>query len=123
MKSKKVKLFVFSLILIVSPLLGGINNSYAADIPPAYTHLSWQNDTLTTMTMSWKTSVETASIVQYGIQDVLENEVTGVDAIWHAVELTDLQPDTIYKYRVGNGESCPEHLEMKEGKLLMQSAV
>ncbi len=115
MKSKKVKLFVFSLILIVSPLLGGINNSYAADIPPAYTHLSWQNDTLTTMTMSWKTSVETGSIVQYGIQDVLENEVTGVDAIWHAVELTDLQPDTIYKYRVGNGESWSRELVFKTG--------
>ncbi len=115
MISKKLQLFVFSLILIISPLLGGINSSFAKDIVPAYVHLSWQNDTLTTMTMSWKTSEETASIVQYGIQDVLENEVTGSDAIWHAVEITNLQSNTIYKYRVGNGDSWSRELVFKTG--------
>ena len=116
MKLIKAQLFVFSLILIISPLLGGINNAYAEDIPPDYVHLSWQNDTLTTMTISWKTSVETVSIVQYGIQDVLENEVTGEDAVWHVVEITDLPSDTTYKYRVGDGDTWSRELIFKTGK-------
>ncbi|MBY9000500.1 MAG: metallophosphoesterase family protein, partial [Candidatus Heimdallarchaeota archaeon] len=115
MKPNKVKLFIIAFVLIISPLLGGINSAYAEDIPPTYVHLSWQNDTLTTMTISWKTSVETPSIIQYGIQDVLENEISGVDAKWHAVEVTDLQSDTIFKYRVGDGDTWSDEHIFKTG--------
>ncbi len=115
MRYKNVRLFVFSFILIISPLMGGINNALADDILPSYVHLSWQNDTLTTMTISWKTSEETVSIVQYGIQDILENEVTGEDALWHAVEITDLPSDTVYKYRVGDGDTWSGEYSFKTG--------
>ncbi|MHA1691241.1 MAG: metallophosphoesterase, partial [Candidatus Heimdallarchaeaceae archaeon] len=116
MRVKKLQLFIITFILLVSPFLGGINGVFAEDIPPGYIHLSWQNDNLTTMTFTWRTAEITGSIVQYGIQDVLENEVSGIDAIWHVVEATNLQSDTVYKYRVGNGESWSDEYNFKTGR-------
>lgn len=80
----------------------------AEDYKPVYIHLSWNDDTETTVAISWKTANETATIVQYGIQDVTEHEIGGISGTWHHIKLTDLSPGTRYKYRVGNGEIWSE---------------
>ncbi len=77
---------------------------------PRFIHVSWSKpDAATTQTVTWMTdSTEDSSMVQYGIDDVTENEFEGyafqgndeLGAI-HVVELEDLEPDTTYVYRVG----------------------
>lgn len=111
MDFKKNKLFTIIIMLIIlSPLSSLFNNVIAADESPKYIHLSWQHDPKTTMTISWRTNIETESIVQYGVDDSSTFEQVGTSGKWHAVELTSLHPDTKYLYRVGNGEIwCAEN--------------
>ncbi len=111
MDIRKNKLFTIIIMLIIlSPLSSLFNNVIAADESPKYIHLSWQHDPKTTMTISWRTNIETESIVQYGIDNSSTFEQVGASAQWHAVELTNLHPDTKYLYRVGNGEIwCAEN--------------
>lgn len=82
----------------------------AAASAPRFVHVSWSMpDASTTMTATWMTdSTDDSSRVQYGVDDVTENEVEGyafqgngeLGAI-HAVEMEGLDPDTTYLYRVG----------------------
>jgi len=85
----------------------------AAEASPRFVHLSWSApDASTGMTVTWMSdSVEDSSIVQYGVQDVTENEVAGTafmanDALGavHSVALSPLEPSTKYLYRVGGPE-------------------
>ena len=82
--------------IILSPLSSLFSNVIAADESPKYIHLSWQHDPKTTMTISWRTNIETESIVQYGVDDSSTFEQVGTSGKWHAVELTSLHPDTKY---------------------------
>ena len=108
MKNKLRNYFILVLTLIMSATVLPTFTLASADgevsNPPMYIHLSWQHDPTTTMTISWKTGNETASIVQYGEESVTDNEVSGESGIWHHVELTNLKPNTVYLYRVGDGK-------------------
>ncbi|MHA1399086.1 MAG: fibronectin type III domain-containing protein [Candidatus Heimdallarchaeaceae archaeon] len=75
-------------------------DTYARNI-----HLSWQNNSSTTITVSWRTVDEGPSFVEYGLTTSYGQRVTGDNGIFHLVELTNLQPNTVYHYRVINGSS------------------
>lgn len=86
-----------------------LSSSWALSAP-RYVRVSWtQPDTATTMTLSWTTdSAGDPSIARYGIQSVEEftahgQALTPLGEIGatHEVELTGLQPDTVYQYQVG----------------------
>jgi predicted MPP superfamily phosphohydrolase len=106
---------VLILILTLTPIIAFVLPVSADDTTPRYIHLSWVNNPKTTMTIAWKTNVETASIVQYGLNTAYGDEEIGTDAIWHFVELTGLSPDTVYHFRVGDGNLWSKDSYFKTG--------
>ena len=114
MKIKNIKLLLI-IFLIIAPFLISFQLVFAQEVQPKYIHLTWQRDPTTTMTVSWKTNDVTSSIVQYGADEIYGNEETGDAGEWHHVELTGLTPDTIYHYRVGNGETWSGDSTFKTG--------
>ncbi|OLS32496.1 MAG: 3',5'-cyclic adenosine monophosphate phosphodiesterase CpdA [Candidatus Heimdallarchaeota archaeon AB_125] len=119
MKNRK-SLQVFTLILIfMMPATVQFFQVSAkvTEIIPYQIHLSWQHDTSTTMTMSWKTSEVTESIVQYGLGSTYGSEETGLSGTLHTVELTGLTPNTVYHYRVGDGNTWSIDLDFKTGNV------
>ncbi|MHA1116420.1 MAG: fibronectin type III domain-containing protein, partial [Candidatus Heimdallarchaeaceae archaeon] len=107
MKIRK-KIILLTLIVFLSstitlPLL---SLSSANSIPDTFArniHLSWKSNTSTTIVVSWRTNDIGPSIVEYGKTTEYGNTVNGTEGIYHHVELTDLEPDTIYHYRIYNG--------------------
>lgn len=83
--------------------------SSSAAAAPASVKLSWASaDAATTMAVSWVTPNDTPTTIEYGVAAVNENMLTGlapmlIDGIgyFHEIEVTNLRPDTRYKYRVG----------------------
>lgn len=83
---------------------------FADPLDPQNVRLSWSDsDTNGTMTITWTTEFDdAATTVEYGIDSteefVLEGESfeanSGLGFI-HYVELTELEPNTVYRYRVG----------------------
>ncbi len=114
MRIKFLKLFLI-IVLLISPLSITFQLALAQETQPKYLHLSWQHDTTTTMTVSWYTEVSTDSNVQYGLDDSYGDQVEGTAAIWHHVEASGLAPDTIYHYRVGDGETWSRDYTFKTG--------
>ncbi len=114
----KRNLQVFTLILIfIMPATIQFFQVSAGEIYPKQIHFSWQNDTSTTMTVSWKTDEITSSIVQYGLDSTYGLEETGSSGYHHVVELTGLTPNTAYHLRVGNGKSWGTDLDIKTGNI------
>ncbi|MCE7741278.1 MAG: hypothetical protein GOP50_02365 [Candidatus Heimdallarchaeota archaeon] len=103
MNIKKISLTTVMLLLFLLPIASSYFPQAADELRAFSLHLSWQHDTATTMTMSWRTTAETDSIVQYGLNTTYTGEEGGDSGIWHHVELTGLTPATTYHYRVGNG--------------------
>ncbi len=116
MKAKKAYFLIISTLLVVAPLSIFTFEVYAQDYTPKNIHLSWQHDTTTTMTVAWRTDEITNSIVEYGLTDsYTEEETSSEEGRRHFVELTGLTADTIYHYRVGNGEFWSEDHYFKTG--------
>ena len=116
--STKRKLLVITLISIfIMPASVQFFQVSAEEIHPKEVHLSWQNDTSTTMTISWKTSESTSSIVQYGLDSTYGLEETGSSGLYHVIELTGLAPNTAYHFRVGNGETWSSDRDFKTGNI------
>jgi hypothetical protein len=111
----KVTRQLIVMLLIISPITINFQNTFAQDIQPIHIHLTWQHDTETTITISWRTFDKTSSIVQYGIDDSYGTEETGDETAVHHVELIGLNPDTVYHYRVGNGEVWSDDHTFKTG--------
>ncbi len=114
MKIKATKLLLVT-FLILSPITITFQTTFAQDTQPIHLHLTWQHDTTTTITVSWRTADKTSSIVQYGTDDSYGNEETRDEAVLHHVELVGLNPDTVYHYRVGNGEVWSDDYTFKTG--------
>ncbi|MHA1516392.1 MAG: fibronectin type III domain-containing protein, partial [Candidatus Heimdallarchaeaceae archaeon] len=107
---------VFLLLIFLVPFVIQLENIRADDIPPKDIHLSWQHDTTTTMTITWRTTEPTSSIVQYGLDSAYGYEKDGeITDIYHSVELTSLLPETIYHYRAGDGTSWSGDYSFKTG--------
>ncbi len=98
---------VIILLLISSPFLFplSINTVYSQviDTFARNIHLTWQHDTNTTITVNWRTNTEGPSIVQYGLTPFYGLTAYGLNGTFHHVEITGLQPSTVYHYRVING--------------------
>ncbi len=114
-KIKGVRYAFFAVLLtsLISTLYFTTQNHAESTLTaPQQVHISWVNDTKTTMTVMWQTDQPTkTSTVQYGETKTLGKEVTGTtetyDAatgIIHKVEMTKLKPGTTYYYKVGNKE-------------------
>jgi len=69
-----------------------------------------QMPTPSSMTIQWRTSVETVGAVRYGRTDSLAVEVSNPEPVqWHTFTLEDLLPDTDYLYQVyADGEAVGE---------------
>lgn len=82
---------------------------------PRNVRLSWTStDTARTMTIAWDTYYERGSTVHYGLDTSYGSVATGdtysiaAGPGWmHEVTLEDLEPDTVYHYRVGDPMAGP----------------
>ena len=115
MNSKRINFLIIATLIVLSPLSIFTLEVYAQEYKPKNIHLSWQHDTSTTMTVSWRTDEITDSIVEYGLSSSYTDEATDIEGFWHFVELTGLTPETIYHYRVGNGEFWSDDYFFKTG--------
>ncbi len=91
----------------------------AAGVRPVALYLSWQDDPTSTMTIQWHTEGDTGVVaVEYGPVDgdsvnVIEAEshpMVFSDRIVHTVEITGLEPETEYSFRLSNitpGQDSP----------------
>lgn len=78
---------------------------------PVHIHLSWQDDTQSTMTITWQTQRMVQGAVEYGTLGMqtarekdqrLPHTYAGASGWIHEVKLNDLKPDSLYHYRCGN---------------------
>jgi acid phosphatase type 7 len=84
--------------------------SAASEAAPKYVRLSYTGDTQTTMTVSWNTTVATASEVQLGTSSKSYSQIVSGTSIQanaglgtiHEATLTGLSPSTTYYYIVGS---------------------
>ncbi len=97
---------------------------------PSNIHLGWKNDdTAHTMTISWKTTEDTSSVIHYdivqrrGAADNYEYTISGTThsnneipgEYFHDVELTGLRPDTAYYFICGETNNWSQELRFKTG--------
>lgn len=68
-------------------------------------YLSWEGESSTTMTISWETDTPLNSIVQYG-KSVPFSHTVQTDSLCtlHHIQLTGLEPNTVYLYHVSSSE-------------------
>ncbi|MHA1200273.1 MAG: fibronectin type III domain-containing protein [Candidatus Heimdallarchaeaceae archaeon] len=110
------------LLLFFLPFTGSFIAQADDDFRVKNLHLSWQNDVTTTMTVSWRTTNPTSTVVEYGLTTSYGNEISwGEAVIWHHIELNNLSPETIYHYRAGNGEVWSPDYTFKTGTLSNQT--
>ena len=85
----------------------------AAQDFPRGIHLSWQNDPATTMTVMWRSEPGSEGYVEYGKDPDFTFSIEGkthnyrygrTEVHWHTAEITGLEPNTIYNYRVKTSE-------------------
>lgn len=96
-----------ALVLLLSQLV------CAAEFPRGL-HLSWQNDPATTMTLMWRSAPGATGVVEYGkspgeLTQTVESTTHSyryarTEVYWHTAEITDLEPNTTYYYRVETSE-------------------
>ena len=115
MNTKKIYFLIIATLIAITPLSIFTLNVYAQEYTPKNIHLSWQHDTTSTMTVVWRTEDATDSIVEYGLSSSYTDEVSNGEDTVHTVELTGLTADTVYHYRVGDGEFWSEDYFFKTG--------
>ncbi len=109
--------FFLLVIIIVMPfaILTLLFNTARALDPPIHIHLTWQNDTNTTMTVTWQTSLPNSgdfvfydNISRGGVASTYNYNTTGINFTYlgasgyiHVVELTGLTPNTVYYFICG----------------------
>lgn len=59
----------------------------------------------TEATVMWRTADEVDGEVAYGTGETLDRVAEGQPATIHAIQLTDLEPDTVYTYRASSGNT------------------
>jgi len=100
-----IKIFSRSLSNDEIKNLGGYGHVIEGEAPtPLYTYL--QTPTPTSIYVCWHENSSMESIVEYGTTEALGKTQTGEahkffdSRIWHWVKLIDLEPETVYYYRV-----------------------
>ena len=106
--------------------------AHTPSVLPDRVVLTWNDNTATTQSVSWRTDTSVMSgYAQIGVanasgRSMQTNEFKAVttlfrsdinDAHYHNVTFTDLKPNTIYAYRVGDGENWTEYYHFKTASL------
>jgi acid phosphatase type 7 len=103
----------------------------SASATPDQVHLSWVGDTSTTMAVTWRTASSSHKpyVVQWGLSEgdysggkaeASEAEAPGRNGTIHKAQITGLQPDTTYHYRVaGDGGAWSSDLVFRTAPLTM----
>jgi len=117
-QTKKFSVYVLFVLIVVLPLSGFFVFTTSAQVPtdpPIHIHLTWQNDTSTTITVTWQTNSSTSgdnvlydNVSRGGVPDNYSYNATGINYTYsgasgyiHDVELTGLTPDTVYYFICG----------------------
>jgi len=116
-QTKKFSVYVLFVLIVVLPLSGFVftTSAQVPTDPPIHIHLTWQNDTSTTITVTWQTSSSTSgdnvlydNVSRGGVPDDYPYNATGINYTYsgasgyiHDVELTGLTPDTVYYFICG----------------------
>lgn len=114
---KRIAVIITILLILIT--LGTAHSANPGAASPDHITLSWTSDPTTAITITWRTNSQTQdTIVQYAPQKshFPENAVSVKGSIAsyssstgsmniHRAALTNLQPGTIYIYRVGDGSS------------------
>ncbi|NVM55056.1 MAG: metallophosphoesterase family protein [Candidatus Helarchaeota archaeon] len=114
---KRSFLFLLFLLIVILPLLGVyflliLNDTISS---PIHIHLTWQNETNTTITVTWQTDLSNSGDlvlydnISHGAEpSAYRHNVTGINYTYtgasgyiHEVELTSLTPDTVYYFICG----------------------
>ena len=136
---KKFSLIFISLLsLLVSPHDGwkatklSETIAHTPSVLPDRVVLTWNDNTATTQSVTWRTDTSVMNgYAQIGVanasgRSMQTNEFKAVttlfrsdinDAHYHNVTFTDLEPNTIYAYRVGDGENWTEYYHFKTASL------
>ena len=80
---------------------------------PTHIHLTWQGDPRSTITVSWRTLNETPGVVEYGVGLPNGNSTRGSLARIHHINITGLEPGTLYHYRCGCESDWSEELTFR----------
>ena len=111
MKTSRLNRKLITCAVVVTFLLQ-LSFVAGADFPRGL-HLSWQNDPATTMTLMWRSEPGAEGVVEYGrdldYMHSAESEPHSyrfgrTDIYWHTAEITGLEPNTTYNYRVKTSE-------------------
>lgn len=99
-------------VAVVTTVVWSMGAQVAQAGTPMYVRQSWTNPeaTHTTHTVAWNTdAINDATLVEYGLDEAYGSTAEGSSAlakgdlgVVHEVEITGLQPDTTYHYRVGS---------------------
>tara|TARA_B100000927_G_scaffold278228_1_gene260697 strand:- start:3345 stop:4901 length:1557 start_codon:yes stop_codon:yes gene_type:complete len=106
--------------------------AHAPSVLPDRVVLTWNNDPATTQSVSWRTDTSVMSgYAQFGVASasgrtmetielkaittLLKSDIN--DAHYHNVTFTNLEPNTLYAYRVGDGENWTEYYHFKTANL------
>lgn len=112
MNLSKVRKLSITAGVVILTLLLHLTIVAAADFPRAI-HLSWQSDPATTMTIMWRSASEATGAVDYGRSSDYTHSAASethnyrygrTHVYWHTVEITDLEPNTTYHYRIRTSE-------------------
>lgn len=104
----KIVHFIIVLLIFLIPFFFLSNEVFSQN--PSLIHLSTEGDPSNSITISWKTRINTdTSSVQYGITNEYGETSFGKSFIYHIasemlhqVKIENLSPDTLYHYRVGD---------------------
>ena len=105
------KIITVAAIVLLSLLLQ-FSFAIAKDFPRGI-HMSWQNDPATTMTVMWRSEPGSEGTVEYGIGSEYTHSIGSesfnykfgrTEVCWHTAEITGLEPNTTYHYRVKTSE-------------------
>ncbi len=107
-----------ALLLSAGALVAAVSAPQTASAAPSGVKLSWgSHDASTNMAVSWITESNRPTTIEYGINSTSDAMLTGQAPVnfsgigwFHELELTALQPNTTYRYRVGSaGDWSPEY--------------
>ena len=106
--------------------------AHAPSVLPDRVVLTWNNDPATTQSVTWRTDTSVINgYAQFGVASVSGRtmEITELkaqttlfksdinDAHYHNVTFTNLEPNTLYAYRIGDGENWTEFYHFKTANL------
>ena len=128
-----LNLFALASVSLVLMLQTGKAQSFKAGAFPDRIILTWSADPATTQAVTWRTdSTVTKALAQILVEDsspqldkpqakeyvAITSSLKGKEyesANYHSVNFSDLQPDQLYTYRVGDGTNWSEWFQFRTG--------